>query len=228
MVGSTCPGSGCKRAGIGDGIPPFTHDTTSGNVLEWFDITVYGFLAPTLGRLFFPFEDPFASLLSAFAVLAIGYAARPVGSVVYGHIGDRIGRKPALISSVILMGIGSVLIGMLPTHAEIGVTASILLVAIRVVQGISVAGEYTASGVLIVDEARQESRGLVGSWIACAMMLGCVLGSGVPALITSFLTDEQISAWGVARSVLFRRRGRTLQHRSAPSSIRIESAWRSR
>jgi len=169
---------------------------TSGNVLEWYDFTVYGFLAPTLGRIFFPSEDHVASLLSAFAVLAVGYAARPVGSVIYGFVGDRFGRKPALMSSVMLMGIGSILIGVLPTHAEIGVAASISLVAIRVVQGISVAGEYTASGVLIVEEAKDESRGFVGSWIACAMMLGCVLGSGVPALITSVLTDAQISAWG--------------------------------
>jgi len=169
---------------------------TSGNVLEWYDFTVYGFLAPTIGRVFFPSEDHVASLLSAFAVLAVGYAARPIGSIIYGHIGDRFGRKPALLSSVTLMGVGSVLIGILPTHAQIGVTASVLLVLIRVLQGISVAGEYSASGVLIVEEARKESRGLVGSWIACAMMLGCVLGSGVPALITAFLSEEQISAWG--------------------------------
>jgi len=169
---------------------------TSGNVLEWYDFTVYGFLAPTLGRIFFPSEDHVASLLSAFAVLAVGYAARPIGSVIYGYVGDRFGRKPALLSSVTLMGVGSLLIGVLPTHASIGVAASIALVAIRVVQGISVAGEYTASGVLIVEEAKDESRGFVGSWVACAMMLGCVLGSGVPALISSVLSDAQITAWG--------------------------------
>jgi len=169
---------------------------TSGNVLEWYDFTVYGFLAPTVGHVFFPSQDHVASLLSAFAVLAVGYAARPIGSVIYGYIGDRIGRKPALLSSVTLMGIGSVLIGILPTYADIGVAASVLLVLIRIIQGISVAGEYTASGVLIVEEARKESRGFVGSWIACAMMLGCVLGSGVPALITSFISEEQVSAWG--------------------------------
>lgn len=169
---------------------------TSGNVLEWYDFTVYGFLAPTLGRIFFPSEDHVASLLSAFAVLAVGYAARPIGSVIFGHIGDRFGRKPALLISVTLMGIGSFLIGILPTHAQIGVTASVFLVLIRIVQGISVAGEYTASGVLVVEEARKDFRGLAGSWIACAMMLGCVLGSGIPALITSFLSEEQIIAWG--------------------------------
>ena len=169
---------------------------TSGNVLEWYDFTVYGFLAPILARAFFPSDDPVASLLSAFAVLAVGYAARPVGSVIYGYIGDRIGRKPALLSSVILMGTGSVLIAILPTHAEIGVTATVLLVCIRIVQGISVAGEYAASGVLVVEEAHHRRRGTMGAWIAFAMMLGCVLGSGVPALISTLVTDEQMSAWG--------------------------------
>lgn len=169
---------------------------TSGNVLEWYDFTVYGFLAPILARAFFPSDDPVASLLSAFAVLAVGYAARPVGSLIYGYIGDRIGRKPALLSSVILMGTGSVLIAVLPTHAEIGVTATILLVCIRIVQGISVAGEYAASGVLVVEEADPRGRGRMGAWIAFAMMWGCVLGSGVPALISTLVTDEQMSAWG--------------------------------
>lgn len=169
---------------------------TSGNVLEWYDFTVYGFLAPILGRIFFPSDDHITSLLSAFAVLAVGYAARPIGSVIYGHIGDRFGRKPALLSSVMIMGTGSLLIGLLPTHAQIGVTASILLVAIRVVQGISVAGEYTASGVLIVEEASPKSRGFVGSWIAFAMILGCVVGSAVPALMDTLLSDDQMTAWG--------------------------------
>lgn len=176
--------------------PRATLAATSGNVLEWYDFTLYGFLAPILGRTFFPSDDHVASLLSAFAVLAIDYAARPVGSVIYGHIGDRVGRKPALLSSVILMGLGSLLIGILPTHAQIGLTASALLVLIRIVQGISVAGEYTASSVLVIEEADQESRGFVGSWIPFAMMWGCVLGSGVPALVDAVLTDEQMSAWG--------------------------------
>lgn len=169
---------------------------TSGNVLEWYDFTAYSFLAPILGHVFFPSDDHFASLLAAFAVLAVGYLARPFGSVIFGHIGDRIGRKPALMISVVLMGSGSLLIAVLPTHAQIGVAASILLVAIRVIQGMSVAGEYTTSGVLLVEQAEPSSRGFTGGWIAFAMMLGCVAGSGVPALLGVFLTEDQIQAWG--------------------------------
>ena len=127
---------------------------TSGNVLEWYDFTVYGFLAPTIAQVFFPSRDPSASLLSAFGVLAVGYMARPIGSVIFGHIGDRIGRRTALIASILLMGAGSVSIGLLPGYEQIGLSAAVALVVIRVVQGISVAGEYTAAGVLIVESVR--------------------------------------------------------------------------
>jgi len=169
---------------------------SSGNVLEWYDFTVYGFLAPTLATLFFPSEDKLASLLSAFAVLAVGYAARPIGSVIFGHIGDRIGRKTALMISVLLMGGGSFAIAALPTYEEIGIAAALLLVAIRVVQGISVAGEYTASGVLLVEQAREGRRAMTGAWVAFAMMWGCVLGSAVPAGFSTVLSTEQMAEWG--------------------------------
>ena len=169
---------------------------SSGNVLEWYDFTVYGFLAPILGRIFFPSDEPVASLLASFAVLASGYAARPLGSVIFGHVGDRFGRKPAMIWSVVVMGAGSVAIGLLPTHAEIGVLASALLIAIRITQGIAVAGEYTASGILIVEEAAPSSRFLVGSLIPFAMMWGCVLGSAVPAGLSSLFSAEDMHSWG--------------------------------
>jgi len=168
----------------------------SGSILEWYDFTVYGFLAPTLATLFFPSSDPTSSLLSAFAVLAIGYAARPIGSLVFGHIGDRYGRRPALVISVSIMGLGSLAISALPVHAEIGVAAPILLIAIRAIQGIAVAGEYAAAGVWIVEQAERRFRGLAGSVIACAMILGCVLGAGVPTLVSDLVTDDQMRAWG--------------------------------
>ncbi|MEM9630789.1 MAG: MFS transporter [Pseudomonadota bacterium] len=169
---------------------------TSGNVLEWYDFTVYGFLAPTLAALFFPSIDKLASLLSAFAVLAVGYAARPIGSLIFGHIGDRVGRKTALMISVLVMGGGSLAIAALPTYDQIGVAAAVLLVLIRIVQGISVAGEYTASGVLLVEQAREGRKALTGAWVAFAMMWGCVLGSAVPAGFSSILSSEQMAEWG--------------------------------
>ncbi|MEM9223391.1 MAG: MFS transporter [Pseudomonadota bacterium] len=168
----------------------------SGNVLEWYDFTVYGFIAPILAQKFFPTDDPVASLLAAFAVLAVGYAARPVGSIVFGHVGDRIGRKPAMIWSVAIMGVGSVSIGLLPDYDSIGIAAPVLLILIRIMQGFAVAGEYTASGVLVVEEASSPSRFLIGSIVPFAMMWGCVLGAGVPAAVSTILPTEVMQDWG--------------------------------
>ncbi|MEM0907769.1 MAG: MFS transporter [Pseudomonadota bacterium] len=168
---------------------------SSGNILEWYDFTVYGFLAPVIGRAFFPEGDAFATTLSAFAVLAVGYMARPIGSVIFGHVGDRLGRKPALLASVILMGLGSVAISLLPTYAQVGVLAPILLVAIRVLQGIAVAGEYAASGILVVEMAPRYARYRHGAIIALAMMTGCIIGSGVPALVGDLTSEAALNAW---------------------------------
>lgn len=170
--------------------------TISGNLLEWYDFTAYGFLAPTLAGLFFPSSDPTAALLASFATLAVGYAARPLGSVVFGHVGDRFGRKPAMVVSVALMGAGSLALALLPTYAMAGIVAPILLVIVRIVQGVAVAGEYTTSGVLLVEEAAPRHRFFVGSWIPFAMAWGCVLGSGVPAAIAGALDSEAMAAWG--------------------------------
>ena len=170
--------------------------TTSGNVLEWYDFTVYGFLAPIIGSVFFPTGDRLAEILSAFAVLAVGYAVRPIGSIIFGHIGDVMGRKPALLISVIAMGFGSLAIALLPTYQQIGVSAAVLLVVIRVLQGISVAGEFTASGVMTIEQSPPERQARNGAFIICAMLLGCVLGSAVPALLSNFLTHDQITEWG--------------------------------
>lgn len=170
--------------------------TTSGNVLEWYDFTVYGFLAPTIGTIFFPEGDRVAAMLSAFAVLAVGYGVRPIGSVIFGHIGDVLGRKPALLLSVILMGVGSLAIALLPTYEQVGIMAPVFLVAIRVIQGLSVAGEFTASGVMTIEQSAPQRQARNGAFIVCAMLLGCVLGAAVPAILSNVLTPEQIDAWG--------------------------------
>ena len=128
-------------------------------MLEWYDFAVYGTLALILGKLFFPADDPVASLLAAFGVFAIGYAARPLGGIVLGHVGDRIGRKPALILSVMMMGAGTTAIGFLPTHSEIGTTAAVLLVVLRILQGLSVGGEYPGSIVFLAEHAPAARRG---------------------------------------------------------------------
>ena len=120
-----------------------------GNVLEWYDFAIYGYFAAAIGRHFFPHEDAVAQLLSAFGVFALGYLMRPVGGVVIGHIGDRFGRRAALTFSVAAMAIPTFLIGLLPGYATLGLLAPIALTFLRMVQGLSVGGEYTSSMVFL-------------------------------------------------------------------------------
>jgi MHS family proline/betaine transporter-like MFS transporter len=149
------PPASARRVGLAGAI---------GSLLEWYDFTVYGFLAPILGKLFFPADDQVASLLAAFGVFAIGYAARPIGGAIFGHIGDKFGRKPAMIVSLVLMGLATLAIGLLPVHAQIGTAAAVLLVALRVLQGLSLGGEFTDSVVLLAESAPPERRGFVAAW----------------------------------------------------------------
>jgi len=167
-----------------------------GNVMEWYDFSVYGYFAASIGRHFFPAEDAVSSLLAAFGVFAAGFLMRPVGSLVFGHIGDRYGRKRALTASVLLMAIPTFLIGVLPTYAEIGVTASALLVLMRLLQGLSVGGEYTTSSIFIVERAAAGRRGLLGSFIEVGACSGTLLGSAVGATITSLLDRAAVESWG--------------------------------
>jgi MHS family proline/betaine transporter-like MFS transporter len=167
-----------------------------GNVLEWYDFAVYGFLAPIIGKVFFPSGDPVTSLLAAYGALAAGYFSRPLGSVLFGHLGDRIGRKPALILSMVLMGAATLGIAVLPGHAAIGAAAPALLLVLRCLQGIAVAGEYGTSAVLLVEQAPIDRRGLVAGWVMAACNLGFLLGSGVGALVSAVLGDAAMAAWG--------------------------------
>jgi MHS family proline/betaine transporter-like MFS transporter len=167
-----------------------------GNVLEWYDFAVYGYFATAIGAAFFPADDPVASTLAAFGVFAAGFIARPVGGVIFGHIGDRLGRTRALMLSITLMAIPTVLIGFLPTHAQIGPTAAGLLILLRVLQGLSVGGEFTTSIVYVVERAEPHRRGLVGSAAMIGATSGILLGSAVGALIATVLDQASLNAWG--------------------------------
>src|SRR6476469_6043700 len=154
-----------------------------GNVLEWFDFAVYGYFASDIGRLFFPQSSPTAQQLLAFAVFALGFGARPIGSLVLGVVGDRIGRRALLTVSIALMGVATLLIGLLPTYAQIGLAAPVLLVLLRVVQGFSLGGEFTGSMVYTTEQASPALRGLVSSSTAAGTTLGFILGSGSAWLV---------------------------------------------
>jgi MFS transporter, MHS family, proline/betaine transporter len=167
-----------------------------GNLLEWFDFAVYGYFASDIGRHFFPQSSPVAEQLLAFAVFALGFGARPVGSLVLGAVGDRIGRRALLTLSIALMGGATLLIGLLPTYAQIGVAAPILLVILRIVQGFSLGGEFTGSMVYTTEQASPRWRGLISSSTAAGTTLGFILGSAAAWLVYVILGAEQASAWG--------------------------------
>ncbi len=167
-----------------------------GNVLEWYDFAIYGFLAPTIGRLFFPSDDPTASLIAAFGAFAAGFLMRPVGGIVIGHIGDRFGRRRALTVSIALMAIPTFALGLMPTTLDIGVTAAVIVVLLRLAQGLSVGGEYTGSFAFLCERAPANRRNFFASWSLWGGIVGTLLGSGVAALVSELTTHEEMLAWG--------------------------------
>lgn len=167
-----------------------------GNVLEWYDFAIYGFFAPILGKLFFPSEDPTTSLIASFGAFAAGFMMRPIGGAIFGHIGDRIGRKRALNISVLLMAIPTFIIGVLPTHAQIGMGAAVILVLLRMLQGLSVGGEFTSSIVYLAESAPKGKRGLFASTSLLGATGGILLGSLLGSMITGMLDEQQLLSWG--------------------------------
>jgi MFS transporter, MHS family, proline/betaine transporter len=167
-----------------------------GNVLEWYDFAIYGFFAPVIAGLFFPSEDKLASLISTFGVFAIGFLMRPVGSVIFGILGDKLGRKRALEISVVMMAIPTTFIGVLPTYSHIGIAAPMLLTLLRLFQGASVGGEFTGSISFVVEHAPKNRRGFYSSWTIFSLLGGILLGSAIASLITNILPKEAVDEWG--------------------------------
>ncbi len=168
----------------------------AGNVMEWYDFSVYGYFAAVIGSQFFPAKDPTSSLLAAFGVFAAGFLMRPLGGLIFGHIGDKLGRKRALTVSVLVMAVPTFLIGLLPTYRQIGVAAPLLLVLLRLVQGTSVGGEYTTSSIFLVEHAPAWRRGLLGSFAPFGSCTGILIGSAVGAIVTTVLDPGAVHAWG--------------------------------
>ena len=167
-----------------------------GNLLEWFDFAVYGYFATDIGQLFFPKSSVAAQQLLAFGVFALGFLLRPIGSLVFGLVGDRIGRRALLTLSIGLMGVSTLLMGLLPTYAQIGMAAPVLLILMRMIQGFSVGGEFTGSMVFTTEASSRFTRGLVSSSTAAGVTLGFILGSGSAWLVNQFLRQEQVLHWG--------------------------------
>ncbi len=167
-----------------------------GNVFEWYDFVVYSYFATNIAKTLFPPTDEAAALLETFAAFGIGFIARPLGAIVIGWIGDKRGRKPALILTIAMMASGTALVGLIPSYASIGVLAPIVLVLARLMQGFSVGGEWGNSTAFMVEWAPEGRRGFYSSFQQCSLVAGLLLGSGIAALLNTVLATDTMQAWG--------------------------------
>ena len=168
-----------------------------GTTIEWYDFFLYNTAAALVfPHLFFPASSAYAGAMQSFATYFVGFAARPIGAAIFGHWGDRIGRKTTLIITLLVMGIASAVIGILPGTATIGVAAPLLLVALRVLQGIAVGGEWSGSVLLTMEWGDQNRRGLLGSFAQVGVPVGLVLGTGGMTLLSATMSDDTFNSWG--------------------------------
>jgi len=168
-----------------------------GTTVEWYDFFLYGSAAALVfNKLFFPEFDPLTGTLLAFATYALGFVARPVGGIVFGHFGDRIGRKRLLMLSLVLMGLATVLIGVLPTYAQIGIWAPIALIALRLVQGFAVGGEWGGAVLMAAEHGDSARRGFWASWPQAGVPAGNLLAAAVLAIMAAVQTEADFLAWG--------------------------------
>src|SRR5690625_1045237 len=166
-----------------------------GNLMESYDNLVYGYLALYIGMNFFPADDATTSLLATFATFAVGFIARPIGTLLFGHIGDRYGRKAALILSVVGMAAVTTAVGLLPTYEDIGAVAAVLLVLLRMCHGVAMAGEWAGSAALLIEYAPENRRGFYGSFNQVSTAGGFVLAAAVVSIVTGLTTEDQMAAW---------------------------------
>ncbi|MEU4143878.1 glycine betaine/L-proline transporter ProP [Streptomyces parvulus] len=167
-----------------------------GNAMEWFDFGVYSYIAVTLGKVFFPSGNPTAQLLSTFGAFAAAFLVRPLGGLVFGPLGDRVGRQKVLALTMIMMAAGTFAIGLIPSYATIGVLAPVLLLVARLVQGFSTGGEYAGASTFIAEYAPDKRRGFLGSWLEFGTLAGYIGGAGLVTLMTALLSDGDLTSWG--------------------------------
>ncbi|MEI9803324.1 MAG: MFS transporter [Pseudolabrys sp.] len=173
-----------------------------GNALEWYEIVVYGYFAPIIAHLFFPTDDPFASLMLAFAAFGITFIMRPLGAVFLGAYADRYGRKVALQISILMMMAASAAIACAPDYGTVGIAAPVVLVAARMVQGFAVGGEFGSSTAFLAEQDAKR-RGFFASWQFASQGLTAILAAGMGTAITSLLSSAQIDSWGWRLPFLF-------------------------
>jgi metabolite-proton symporter len=168
-----------------------------GTAVEWYDFFLYGSAAALVfGTLFFPENEPATATMLAFGTYALGFVARPLGGVVFGHFGDRVGRKKMLVTSLLLMGLATFGIGLLPTYASIGIGAPILLLACRLVQGFAVGGEWGGAVLMAAEHGEDSRRGFWSSWPQAGVALGNLFATGVLWVLAAVQSDDAFNAWG--------------------------------
>nr|WP_057929053.1 glycine betaine/L-proline transporter ProP [Burkholderia ambifaria] len=167
-----------------------------GNAMEWFDFGVYSYIAVTLGKVFFPSSNPSAQLLATFGTFAAAFLVRPLGGMVFGPLGDRIGRQRVLAATMIMMAIGTFAIGLIPSYASIGIMAPVLLLIARLVQGFSTGGEYGGAATFIAEFSTDKRRGFMGSFLEFGTLIGYTLGAATVAILTATLSQEALLSWG--------------------------------
>ena len=169
-----------------------------GNFIEWYEFAVYGFLATVIARNFFQLagEAPLTGLILTYASFAIAFFFRPLGAIIFGRIGDRIGRKPTLIIVLVMMTLATTAIGLVPVYASIGIAAPLMLTGLRILQGLFAGGEYGGAVSLMTEFAPRGKRGLYGAWQSFTVALGLLAGAGIVALISVVLSPEELYAWG--------------------------------
>ncbi len=168
-----------------------------GATIEWYDFFLYGVVAGIVfNKLFFPNADPLISIMLAYGTFAVGFLTRPLGGVIFGHFGDKLGRKTMLVMTLMIMGVATVLIGLLPTYQQIGIWAPLLLLFLRVCQGIGLGGEWGGAVLMAFEYAPKEKRGLYASIPQIGLAIGLCLAAGVVALLSSSLTNAQFLSWG--------------------------------
>ena len=174
-----------------------------GNTLEWYDFTIYAFFVPILAQQFFPNQDPFVSILATFGVFAIGFLVRPIGAVLFGYIGDHVGRKNALILSMLMMSFPTFFIGLLPDYFKIGLWAPVLMIGLRIIQGLAVSGELTTATVFLVEHAEKGKCGFAGSMAMAGALFGMVLSAIFATFMTQTMSHESLAAAGWRLAFLF-------------------------
>ena len=168
-----------------------------GATIEWYDFFLYGVVAGLVfNKLYFPGEDAYVGTLLAYATFAVGFLARPFGGIIFGHFGDKIGRKSVLVMTLTIMGVSTFAIGLIPSYDTIGIWAPILLLLCRILQGIGLGGEWGGAVLMAYEYAPENKRGFYASWPQVGLATGLCLASGIVALLSATLTDEQFLSWG--------------------------------